>query len=103
MALLKVFRMKLTPIENILHDIFTKRHREYEQITGGKIEPDEITQMLIAEGFAKEPAVRYGEHLTNLWSTIQMLHTGTLRGKHVNAGAFKTPTLSIPPKTTGGS
>ena len=53
--------MKLTPIENTLFNIFKKHKEEYEKIAGSKLDPNEITAMLLAEGFAKEPVIRYQE------------------------------------------
>lgn len=99
--------MKLTPIEDTLRKIFKKRHEEYEQIAGGKIEPKEITAVLLAEGFAKEPVIRYQEHLHRVAINMEILRTRTLPGKKLKTGArvpgFQNSSLGIPTKATGGS
>lgn len=55
--------MSLKPVEETLFKIFRKRKHEYQQIAGMKIEPKVIADMLLAEGFAKEPVVRFKERL----------------------------------------
>lgn len=72
--------MSLKPIEETLFKIFRKRKHEYQQIAGMKIEPKVIADMLLAEGFAKEPVVRFKERLIHQEQKMMRnkLTTGTI-------------------------